>query len=293
MADATTVNYGWAYPTVNADADTWGTTLNNAIIAIDSTVKQLAKAQNRLINGDFGINQLGVSGSVVLAAGAYGHDGWKAGASGCTYTFSGGVVTVSSGTLLQQIAAANMEGGDFIASQAGTAQIRIYQGSPSGAYADSPVPKTGLSASTNTYVEFGTGTITKAQLESGAIANAFERISQEESLARCQPYCQVVGGTTFGAVGVGSALSATVASILFSARKTFHGIPTATLVGNAILNDGVNTTVITSLSVNGAASTADAITLTCNVASGLTAFRPYALQANNDSTMRLILEARL
>jgi len=39
MADSTTTNYGWAYPTVNADADTWGTTLNNAIIAIDASLK--------------------------------------------------------------------------------------------------------------------------------------------------------------------------------------------------------------------------------------------------------------
>ncbi len=39
MADSTTTNYGWAYPTVNADADTWGTTLNNAIIAVDAALK--------------------------------------------------------------------------------------------------------------------------------------------------------------------------------------------------------------------------------------------------------------
>jgi len=36
MTDATTTHYGWAYPTVNADADSWGATLNTAIIAIDA-----------------------------------------------------------------------------------------------------------------------------------------------------------------------------------------------------------------------------------------------------------------
>lgn len=36
MPDSTTINYSWSYPTVNADADTWGTTLNNTIIAIDA-----------------------------------------------------------------------------------------------------------------------------------------------------------------------------------------------------------------------------------------------------------------
>lgn len=44
MTDSTTTNYGWAYPTVNADADTWGTTLNNAIIAIDTAVKAVETA---------------------------------------------------------------------------------------------------------------------------------------------------------------------------------------------------------------------------------------------------------
>lgn len=58
MADSTTTNYGWAYPTVNADADTWGTTLNNAIIAIDSTVKSVAtgaQAHNAKLDGLSGL----------------------------------------------------------------------------------------------------------------------------------------------------------------------------------------------------------------------------------------------
>lgn len=38
MTDSVTINYGWSYPTVNADADTWGATLNTTIIAIDSVV---------------------------------------------------------------------------------------------------------------------------------------------------------------------------------------------------------------------------------------------------------------
>jgi len=65
MADSTTTNYGWAYPTVNADADTWGTTLNNAIIAIDSTVKSVAtgaQAHNAKLDGLSGL--AGTGGTV-------------------------------------------------------------------------------------------------------------------------------------------------------------------------------------------------------------------------------------
>lgn len=36
---ATTPNYGWTYPTVGANADTWGTILNTMAIAIDASLK--------------------------------------------------------------------------------------------------------------------------------------------------------------------------------------------------------------------------------------------------------------
>lgn len=40
----TTTNYGWTYPTVNADADTWGTILNTMAIAIDASLKTVDTA---------------------------------------------------------------------------------------------------------------------------------------------------------------------------------------------------------------------------------------------------------
>lgn len=36
---ASTPNFGWAYPTVDGDADTWGDILNAALIAVDATVQ--------------------------------------------------------------------------------------------------------------------------------------------------------------------------------------------------------------------------------------------------------------
>ena len=47
MSDSTTTNYGWAYPTVNADANTWGGTLNSAIIAIDAQVHTMRRRRAR------------------------------------------------------------------------------------------------------------------------------------------------------------------------------------------------------------------------------------------------------
>jgi len=39
MSDSTTQNYGWACPTVGADSDTWGATINATIVSIDADLK--------------------------------------------------------------------------------------------------------------------------------------------------------------------------------------------------------------------------------------------------------------
>ena len=74
----------------------------------------LAKAStvNAIANSSFNINQRGVAGTVVLAANTYGHDRWRAGASGCTYTFSTvenvTTITISAGSLQQAIDGKNL-----------------------------------------------------------------------------------------------------------------------------------------------------------------------------------------
>lgn len=121
---------------------------------------------NLVHSGNFQINERGVTGTVVLAAGAYGHDRWKAGISGCTYTFStsAGIttVTISSGTLLQVIEGKDIRGGSYVASWSGTAQGRIN----SGAYSASGITAT-LVGGVDATIEFGTGSLSLVQLEIG------------------------------------------------------------------------------------------------------------------------------
>lgn len=81
MAD--TPNYSWAYPTVNADADTWGTILNNMAIAIDASLKtvddsvaaKLAKASNLsdLASASTARTNLGLGTAAVAAASGSGN----------------------------------------------------------------------------------------------------------------------------------------------------------------------------------------------------------------------------
>jgi hypothetical protein len=151
-----------------------------------------AMGDNRIINGNFGVNQRVQVSGTALAAAAYGHDRWKAGAGGCTYTFTAAVpdttITITAGTLTQIIEAGMIEGGVYTLSWTGTAQARVYQGAPSGAYAASPVITASLPAGTNTVVEFNTGSLVKVKLESGSVATPFNRQSLAKSLADCQRY---------------------------------------------------------------------------------------------------------
>jgi hypothetical protein len=186
---------------VSADGATWKEAIlidrSTGLVSFPSGVGDGAPIgfRNRLRNAGFTINQREVSGTVSLAAGAYGHDGVKAGASGATYEFaSSGVdveITISSGSLVLPIEGMLIEGGDYVLSHAGTAQARIWQTSPSGSYASVPATGlaiTGLTANTLTAVEFSTGTVLRPQLEPGRYRTGFERRPLGVELLVCQRY---------------------------------------------------------------------------------------------------------
>jgi hypothetical protein len=143
--------------------------------------------RNAIINGNFGINQRAVSGTVTLAAGAYGHDRWKAGASGCTYTFAASnnvtTITISAGSLLQVIEGANLFSGTYVLSFTGTAQGKIGAGS----FGASGITGT-VTGGSNLNIEFNTGTVSLVQFEQGTIATPFERTSVGAELIRCLRY---------------------------------------------------------------------------------------------------------
>lgn len=216
---------------VSADGTTWLDAL-----VVDRTTGSVAlpntrptSFRNRVINGNFAVNQRVVSGTVTLSANAYGHDRWKAGAGGCTYTFATSgldtTLTITSGTLLQVIEGTVVEGGVYVASWSGTAQARVYQGTASGTYAASGFATASLSAATNTTIEFGAGTLTRVQLEPGTLATAFER--RDDELRRCQRFYEK---GVFSIAPGNSATGGVWFSFLFAARKRVS--PTMAL-GNA------------------------------------------------------------
>ena len=143
--------------------------------------------KNKLRNAFFRVNQRAVSGTVTLAAGAYGHDGWKAGASGATYTFaaSGGVttLTITAGSLQQVIDGANLQTATHCMSWAGTAQGKIG----TGAYSASGVTSL-VTGGTPLTLEFGTGTVSVPTLHEGVVPVVCEMPTIGLELEQCYRY---------------------------------------------------------------------------------------------------------
>jgi len=208
---ANTATNGWTTPYLPLAGGTMTGTVDSMVVS-SLNGGQLAGLRNRVINGNFSVNQRAVSGTVTLAAGAYGHDRWKAGAGGCTYTFATALnvttITITAGTLQQVIEGANLESGTFRLSFTGTATARI----DSGAYGASGAAVSGTAVGgTNQTVEFSTGTVSRVQYELGSVATPFEQRHYVLELVLCQRYfyAYTCGTGGFGDFGIGYLRSTT------------------------------------------------------------------------------------
>lgn len=172
---------------------------------------QLAGMRNKLINGNFGINQENLTAaSTAYGAGVYIRDGWKAGAGGCTLSFATAAnvttATITAGTLVQVIEGLNLQSGTHALSWNGTAQGRI----DAGAYG-----ATGLTGAatggTNLTVEFNTGTLSLVQLEPGTVKTPFEHRPEGIELVMCQRYYEKVWAHNYMYQTAGNVVSAIAA----------------------------------------------------------------------------------
>ena len=193
--------------------------------------------KNLLIDAGFTINQRGYVSAATLASGSYGHDRWKAGASGGDYSFtqnaSSTTITIASGkSLIQVVEDKNVNGTSFVLSWTGTAQARyaVNSATPAGAYAASPILITGQTQGTTMSVEFNAGTLTTPQLEKGSTATSFDYRPYGTELSLCQRYYNKTTGT----IGVEGAAIAGV-SIAYCQQyvfpSTMRTAPTCTSAG--------------------------------------------------------------
>lgn len=157
--------------------------VNNAIA--------LVKKTNLVHNSNFAINQRVVSGTVTLGAGQYGHDRWKAGTGGCTYTFSTTAnittISISAGTLQQVVEGIDLETATYVLSYSGTAQSRFNLGSYGAS--GQTLSVTGGASQT---IEFFNGTVSKVKFEIGTVPTGYELINYQDDLYDCSFYCQSI-----------------------------------------------------------------------------------------------------
>lgn len=240
--------------------------------------------KNRIIDGGFIINQRGYVTNTALSSGAYAHDRWKAGSSGCTYTFTQGslgvntTITITAGTLVQVIEGCNLaEGGTYVLSWTGTAQGRLN----GGTYGSSgSVVITGWTAGTNLNVEFNTGTLGSVQLETGNQATSFDYRPYGTELQLCQRYYIRYGGSGYAKHGIGVNTSTVLGytSIFFPVNmRTSPAFNSSGGFNNALPG------TITNLAIDAIGTTAlsGGISVT---QTGATANQPLILQSSNSAT---------
>jgi hypothetical protein len=204
---------------------------------------------NAVINGDFRINQGGYVSAAVLAAGAYGHDQWKAGASGGDYSFTqlntSTQITIAAGkSLIQPIEDLRVVGGSYVLTWTGTAQARagVNTLTPSGAYAASPLLITGQTVGTMMSVEFNAGTLGTVKLESGTIATPFLVPDYQTELALCMRYYRRTTGepgTEPSFYGYGDVGSSVGVSVLYPVPM--RASPTITMSGTWVVTGSAAT----------------------------------------------------
>ena len=203
-------DFNWLMTQTNANAAANGANTDITSLASLVTVPPIVTSSSKpsfrqaLINGNFTINQIPVSGTVTLGAGIYGHDGFKGGATGCTYTFavSGGIttLTITAGTLVQVANGNFLQSSPYTLGWTGTSLGRIDL----AVFGASPQAGTAVTG-VNQSCEWGVGTLSLPQYEPGTIRTAFE--FRDDELIRCRNYYRrghlyfLTNGATGGGFG--------------------------------------------------------------------------------------------
>jgi hypothetical protein len=133
------------------------------------------------------------------------------------------------------------------------------------------------------------------QAEVGSSATTFSRAGGniQGELAACQRYYLRPQNTSaYGAYGVGSARSTTIANILVTFPVSMRIAPTSVEYSTLqVTFPGISGNAVTALALD--STTTNTADLYCTVASGLTQFRPYALGNANSTSGYLGLSAEL
>ena len=138
--------------------------------------------------------------------------------------------------------------------------------------------------------------VTGVQLEVGDTATDFEHRTFGDELQRCLRYfysCGDGSSHVYQAFAYGSATAASGVETLLEFPVTMRTIPSVTQVGNVHIGNGVVGHTFTGIALSTNQSGTKRATITLSGASGMTQFRAYRVEANNDATARLQFSAEL
>jgi hypothetical protein len=123
--------------------------------------------------------------------------------------------------------------------------------------------------------------ITDVQLEKGSAASDFEFLPIDVSLARCQRYYEKFLAETVSSCINNTCMAVTTDTlgIMFKTTQRMRAIPTGNYSGTIQVGDGTANYNITSMNVAGSQCSTYMTFFNAYVASGLTAFRWYRLEA--------------
>jgi len=270
-------------PVAHTQAASTITDFNAATNALILAAAVVSAGRNRIINGDFRINQRAYASAATLAVGAYSFDRWKSTTAATSLTFTaapqGQTVTINSGgSVAQIIERANIGAGTFTLSWAGTATARVYNvGSGAPAYAASPITVT-LNGLADVTVEFtatgGAKTVGGVQIESGTTPTPFELIPVGVSLSSCQRYFwRKSSPTADHLIATGVATSSTGARAWVDLPVQMRAVPTFVLSAGTwnMITAAFATVAATAITIETGYTSVIHAVLACTTASGLVA----------------------
>lgn len=189
--------------------------------------------RNRVINGDFRVNQREyVSGTATTSANQYTLDRWRVVTSGQSVTWTtsknGKLVTAPAGGIEQVIEGESIEGGVYTLSFTGTATARV-----NGSIVANGGQTASLTGGSDVTLKFSGGTVGEVQFEAGDLETPFEQRPIGLELSLCQRYYERGGFN--GTVNADLATRVTVIGGEYKVQK--RGIATVTWYGYA-MNSG-------------------------------------------------------
>jgi len=138
--------------------------------------------------------------------------------------------------------------------------------------------------------------IAQVQLELGKVATPFEHRSYGEELALCQRYYQIEGYGQYQRYGTGFAYSTIGASVVINLPTAMRTRPAITTSGanTLLLNYGADTlNTLSTIAINSLGSSERTVTITAQVASGLTVGQAVLLISNNNTNAFIDFDAEL